>query len=237
MKKYKIGIVGGVNRGSFANLLYTKESYIKTIVENKQTPIILPVTKDKDVIESLIKKLDGLILQGGVNIYPFHYGENPKADKLEFDLERDYSEFAYLETALKYKKPVLGVSRGCQLINVFFGGSLIQNISKEIPDSIYHIGKDYSETRHYINLRDGSKLMEAYKTNRTVVVSSHTQGINTLGKDLVVSAKADDGVVEAIEYTGNSYLVGVQFNIDRMLNEESKLLFSQFIESVGIQNE
>lgn len=79
--------------------------------------------------------------------------------------------------------------------------------------------------------------MEAYKTNRTVVVSSHTQGINTLGKDLVVSAKADDGVVEAIEYTGNSYLVGVQFNIDRMLNEESKLLFSQFIESVGIQNE
>ncbi|QQK08605.1 gamma-glutamyl-gamma-aminobutyrate hydrolase family protein [Miniphocaeibacter halophilus] len=237
MKKYKIGIVGGVNRGSFANLLYAKESYIKTIVENQQIPIILPITKDKNIIESLIKKVDGLIFQGGVNIYPFHYGENPKTEILNFDLDRDYSEFSYLEMALKYKKPVLGVSRGCQLINVFFGGSLIQDISKEIQKSIYHIGRDYSETRHYINLRDGSKLKKAYNTNRTVVVSSHTQAIDVLGKDLVVSAKADDGVVEAIEYKGNSYLMGVQFNIDRMLNEESKLLFNQFIESAGIQNE
>lgn len=237
MKKLVIGVVGGVNRGSFANLLYTKETYLKTITENNQIPVILPITKDKRVVESLMGKVDGIIFQGGLNIYPFHYGENPKTDDLKFDLERDYSEFLYLEMALKYKKPVLGVSRGCQLINTFMGGSLIQDVSKVTGD-IYHIGnKDNIETRHYINLKEGSNLKKAFNIDRTVVISCHNQAVRDLGRDLRISAESDDGLVEAIEYTGDSYLMGVQFNLDRMINEESKLLFSQFIESVGIQNE
>lgn len=237
MKKLVIGIVGGIYRGDFADIIYTKDSYLKTITANEQIPIILPITKDKNIIKSLINKVDGLIFQGGVNIYPFHYGENPKTQELKFDLERDYSEFSYLEIALKNNKPILGVSRGCQLINIYMGGTLYQDILKE-NGSIYHIGnRDNMEIRHYINIEDKSKLKEAYNKNRTIVTSCHNQGIKDLGRDLIISAKSDDGLVEAIEYSKNSYLVGVQFNIDRLINNESKSLFRQFIESAGIQNE
>ncbi|WP_100065496.1 gamma-glutamyl-gamma-aminobutyrate hydrolase family protein [Miniphocaeibacter massiliensis] len=230
MKKLVIGIVGGVYRGSFANILYTKETYIKTITRNGQIPVMLPITKDKKAVEALIKKVDGLIFPGGVNIYPFHYGENPKTEILNFDLERDNSEFLYLEMALNYKKPVLGVSRGCQIINVYMGGSLIQDIKNERQKDIYHIGTSQKlETSHYINLIDDTNIKKAFNVNRAIVTSCHSQSIKDLGKDLRISAKADDGVIEAVEYLGDSYLIGVQFNLDRMENEESSSLFNQFI--------
>ncbi|MDL2310761.1 gamma-glutamyl-gamma-aminobutyrate hydrolase family protein [Peptostreptococcaceae bacterium OttesenSCG-928-C18] len=238
MKKLIIGIVGGVHSGKFADLLYTKETYIKTITKERQVPITLPITKDKSVIDSLIRKVDGIIFTGGVNIYPFHYGENPKTEYLEYDLERDYSEFLYLETALKYKKTVLGISRGCQLINVYMGGSLTQDIKKENLSDIYHMGeKDFLETMHYINIVEGTKIERAFGKSRAIVVSCHNQCIKNLGKDLKISARSDDEIIEAIEYTKDSYLVGVQFNLDRMNSKESQGLFSQFIERAGIYNE
>ncbi|WP_144328972.1 gamma-glutamyl-gamma-aminobutyrate hydrolase family protein [Tepidimonas charontis] len=157
--------------------------------------------------------LDGLILQGGTDISPRAYGEEPLKPEWAGDPVRDAYELELVHEFLEAGKPILGICRGMQLINVAFGGSLFQDIPTLVPDAIAHETPHYDRHRHEVTLTPGGRLQQwnGALPGRQVV-SVHHQAVKRLGRDLVVEATAPDGVIEAIRYQGRGFVFGVQWH-------------------------
>jgi putative glutamine amidotransferase len=151
--------------------------------------------------------LDGLVLQGGEDVSPSTYGEKPLSAHWAGDRLRDVYEIELLHEFVEAGKPVLGICRGAQLINVAFGGTLHQDIPSHRTD-------DYEEHRHEIRIEPGSGLARLYRgVQNPAVTSIHHQSIKALGRGLRVEAWAEpDGVVEAIRGTGKGYVFAVQWH-------------------------
>ncbi|MBH9551489.1 gamma-glutamyl-gamma-aminobutyrate hydrolase family protein [Inhella gelatinilytica] len=159
--------------------------------------------------------LDGLVLQGGADMSPQSYGELPQRPEWEGDPVRDRYELELLEVFLRRGRPVLGICRGCQLINVAFGGTLYQDLSTQRPDAITHYDPaQYDQLHHAIELVPDSRLAALYpEVHSAKVTSLHHQAIARLGGDLQVEAMCpDDGIVEAIRGKGVDTVVGVQWH-------------------------
>lgn len=157
--------------------------------------------------------LDGLILQGGADVSPRAYGEEPLKPQWSGDPVRDAYELELVHEFLEAGKPILGICRGMQLINVAFGGSLYQDIPTLLPEAIAHETPHYDRHRHAVVLEEDSWLQ---RWNGALpgrdVVSVHHQAVKRLGRDLVVEATAPDGVIEAIRHTGRTFVYGVQWH-------------------------
>jgi putative glutamine amidotransferase len=151
--------------------------------------------------------LDGLVLQGGADVSPGTYGEQPRSPEWAGDRLRDVYEIELVHEFIEAGKPVLGICRGAQLINVAFGGSLHQDIPS-------HRSDDYEKHRHAIRFEPGSRLARLYpRIDNPAVSSIHHQSIKALGRGLRVEAWSEpDGMVEAIRAEGKSYVVGVQWH-------------------------
>lgn len=157
--------------------------------------------------------LDGLILQGGTDVSPRAYGEEPLQDSWAGDSVRDAYEIELLNEFMELGKPVLGICRGMQLINVALGGSLFQDIPSQYSQPVIHQGADYDKNVHAITFVEGSQFYRWFGNfNGGNVVSIHHQGINRLGRDLVVEAVAEDGMIEAVSWKGSSFVCGVQWH-------------------------
>lgn len=185
-----------------------------------------------------IKKFDecaGLILTGGVDIYPeiFCDWDTPET-KGTYVPERDGFEMHLLEKALQQKKPILGICRGLQLINVFFRGSLIFDL-EEIRNVNHRKISETEDRLHDINIFDGTLLKEILKEDKVQVNSSHHQSVDRLGEGLITSAKSPDGVIEALEFadkSNKSFMIAVQYHPERFVNYEAipaKNIFQRFI--------
>jgi putative glutamine amidotransferase len=153
------------------------------------------------------RALDGLVLQGGADVSPGTYGESPRSPEWEGDRLRDVYEIELVHEFIEAGKPVLGICRGAQLINVAFGGTLHQDIPSHRTD-------DYEKHRHAIRFEPGSRLARLYPGVENSAVSSiHHQSIKGLGRTLRVEAWSEpDGMVEAIRAEGKSYVFGVQWH-------------------------
>lgn len=151
--------------------------------------------------------LDGLVLQGGADVSPTTYGEEPLSSDWAGDRLRDVYEIELVHEFIEAGKPVLGICRGAQLINVALGGSLHQDIPQHVSDA-------YEKHRHEIRFEPGSGLARLYQgLERATVSSIHHQSIKALGRGLRVEAWSEpDGVVEAIRGTGRSYVFAVQWH-------------------------
>lgn len=150
--------------------------------------------------------LDGLVLQGGADISPLAYGEEPQKPEWAGDPLRDRYEIELVRAFTQAEKPVLGICRGAQLINVALGGSLHQDVPA-------HRSDDYDQHAHEVRLEPGSGLARLYgETGPRRVVSIHHQAIKRLAPGLRVEARADDGVIEAVRGTGASYVCAVQWH-------------------------
>lgn len=166
-------------------------------------------------IADYVDTLDGLVLQGGADVSPLTYGEQPLNSEWKGDRIRDMYEIDLLQEFVSADKPVLGICRGLQLINVAFGGTLYQDISEQHSQSISHYNAAaYDQHFHTITFVAGSGLAALYPQLGSVRVNSiHHQSVRTPGKDLVVEAlSVPDDVVEAIRWRGASYVVGVQWH-------------------------
>jgi|WetSurSiteA1Bulk_404760.scaffolds.fasta_scaffold31204_2 putative glutamine amidotransferase len=176
-----------------------------------------------------LKKFDvctGLILTGGVDIYPELYNDWETAeDKGKFLPERDGFELKILSIAVEKGIPVLGICRGCQLINVFFRGSLIYDL--ETIRKVNHRKLNSKQQRmHEITVSPDSLLMDIVKISIGEVTSSHHQAVDRAGEGLKVSAKAPDGIIEAIEYgefSKKHFLLGIQWHPERFENFDNEL--------------
>jgi len=157
--------------------------------------------------------LDGLVLQGGADVSPLAYGEEPLRQEWSGDPVRDAYELELLHEFMEAGKPVLGICRGMQLINVALGGSLYQDLPTQLPGRVAHEGGDFDRNIHQVHFTEGSQFARWFGgTAGGSVVSIHHQGIKRHGRDLKAEAVAEDDVVEAIRWTGRSFVCGVQWH-------------------------
>jgi putative glutamine amidotransferase len=173
------------------------------------------LTESSHGYEATADDLDGLVLSGGVDIAPGAYGEVARRPAWEGDPRRDAYELALFRAMLARDKPVLGICRGHQLINVALGGSLHQDVVEERPGALVHRDAvQYDRNQHDIVLQPEGALARLYPgVARARVNTVHHQAVNRLGEGLVVDAlSAEDGVVEAISLPGRSFIRGIQWH-------------------------
>jgi putative glutamine amidotransferase len=192
-------------RGVFTKMLHYVEDGIAQWLQSRGALLfVLPLSSRA---ADYAQALDGLVLQGGADISPLAYGEEPLKPEWAGDPLRDRYEIELVRAFADARKPVLGICRGAQLINVALGGSLHQDIPA-------HRSDEYDLHAHEVRLEPGSGLARLYgETGPRRVVSIHHQAISRLGRGLRVEAHSDpDGVVEAIRGEGPNYVCGVQWH-------------------------
>lgn len=201
-------------------------NYPNAVMRTGHIPVLLPQTDDMSLIREMLEKVDVLLLSGGgADVDPVRYGAEKSPYVTEISQERDAFEFRLLEVAAEMRKPVFGICRGIQVINVFFGGTLYQDLPTEYSDqSICHQRPDKEwEPVHDIKILAGSKLSAFLGgMTETQVNSTHHQACKEVAPGFIVSATAPDGVVEAVE-SETLPIVAVQFHPERLLDLQSKL--------------
>ncbi|MGZ3697414.1 MAG: gamma-glutamyl-gamma-aminobutyrate hydrolase family protein [Bdellovibrionota bacterium] len=181
-------------------------------------------------IRDYVQDLDGLVLQGGSDVSPKSYGEQPLKAEWGGDFVRDQYEIALAQEFMTQKKPVLGVCRGLQLLNVAFGGTLVQDIGTQLETAVTHRNWDvYDQNFHSVVFTPGSIFNRLYPNRPFGKVNSiHHQAIKDLGKDLAVEARSEkDSMIEAIRWKGPSYVVAVQWHPEFHDPHDSSLLDSK----------
>lgn len=176
-----------------------------------------PPEKGPVSLKDLVADFDGLVLQGGSDVSPKHYGETPMKPEWAGDYHRDLYEIELVKLFQEMKKPVLGVCRGAQLINVAFGGSLYQDIATQVPGSLDHRNWEiYDRNFHDVIFEPGSELSKLYPGKQRAKINTiHHQALKTIGKGLIVEAKATDGIVEAVR-NADSSVFAVQWHPEFM---------------------
>lgn len=200
-------------------------------------PWMIPLLDDDlPTLREIYERLDGILIPGGVDMDPATFGEtrHPKLGAL--DPARDRVELQLTRWAIEDKKPVLGLCRGIQVINVSLGGTLYQDIEAQVPAAIKHdyfptAGFERDHLAHEVELAPGTRIRKALERGRIQVNSMHHQAIKDLAPALVASAVAPDGLVEAVEHDSDHFLVGVQWHpeVFEMSDPHTRHLFAEFI--------
>lgn len=224
-----IGILTEVDLDKNTRVLFP---YVKAIERSGGVPIVLPYAEGEGTRESFIAMCDGFLFAGGSDINPERYGDEVRNIFGELMLHRDEMDFDMFTRAFEAKKPILAICRGAQLANAALGGKLYQDIPTEIPSDIQHRQVEAKNAHsHYANLAEGTPLRSLMGRERIRINSFHHQALKTLGKGLLPMATADDGLVEAIYYDGEQYLVGYQWHPERLYDSDDyhRLIFDDFI--------
>lgn len=203
-------------------LQYIEQSLAHWIMEHGAVAFMVPAVAHDSKhaarhlkVEHVVQELDALVLQGGADVAPQTYGQMPIDPRWQGDVVRDRYELALLRMFVAQKKPVLGVCRGAQLLNVAFGGTLYQDIATQCPAAHAHVETDlYDQHEHDVTFLQGSALTRLYpNASQLRVTSIHHQAVAEIGKGVVVEAVSTlDGMVEAIRWNGDSYARGVQWH-------------------------
>jgi len=202
-------------------LQYLEESVAHWVMSRDVMVFMIPTVGHQGMLHpsnirlrDYAKHLDGLLLQGGADVSPQTYAASDMRAEWPGDRVRDMYELELLYEFIESGKPVLGVCRGCQLINVAFGGTLYQDIATEVPTAGIHVNEFYDQHRHSVRFPDGSSLASMFPGRREAVVNSiHHQAVKTLGRDLNVEAVSSaDGLIEAVRYRRAPFVVGVQWH-------------------------
>ena len=173
-----------------------------------------PLRRSEVCVRDIAELLDGVVLQGGADLDPRLYGEEPIHTQGPFDAIRDRFELDLIDAFTSLGKPVLGICRGMQLINVALGGSLHQDLCANGATAFRHVDADaYDRHVHEVQIDAGSHLAQWYGFSGAAKVTSiHHQGVARLGHGLILEAHSHDGVIEAFRHEGDAFLYGVQWH-------------------------
>lgn len=203
-------------------LQYLEESIAQWVMSRDVLVFMIPTVNTNGLLHpsnirlrDYAKHLDGLVLQGGADVSPQTYSQSATRPEWSGDRARDVYELELLHEFIEAGKPVLGICRGCQLINVAFGGTLYQDIASDVPTAIDHVSDDlYDRNYHVIHFPAGSALGALFPAKTDALVNSiHHQAVRDLGRDLVVEAfSGPDNIVEAVRYRKARFVMGLQWH-------------------------
>lgn len=218
---------------------YTFDEYSRAILHSGGAPVLLPIAQDRSTLETILKRLDGLVLSGGPDINPRYYKEQPLKGLGEIDDELDQMELAVARAAYGLDLPILAVCRGIQTLNVCMGGNLYQDITIQVEGGINHSPKAAkSVTTHTVTITAGTRLADIFRKKIIWVNGKHHQAVKDPAPGFVVSATAADGVVEAVEDLSKPFVVGVQWHPEGMWKNDlnAKRLFKIFVEAAATKS-
>jgi len=222
-----IGIFPSVDKTKNSTAIY---HYVCSIEKAGGTPIVLPYCETESVLDNFVRLCDGFCFAGGSDINPARYGEEKKETCGDIIEPRDDFDFRAFNKILKTDKPILGICRGAQLINVALGGTLYQDIPSEIHTTINHRQTEADDFRsHEVEILSGTPLAELLCENHIPVNSFHHQAAKKLGDGLVPMARAEDGIIEASYLPSHRYLRAIQWHPERLYDEFSGMIFKDFV--------
>ena len=215
-----------------------KEAYVQALLKMGALPVILPIGLPLTSLDELLVKFDGVLFSGGADIDPQRFNGEEHRRVYGVDVARDEFEIRFLDKLIEAQKPLLTICRGTQVLNVTLGGSLYTDIYDQMPNALKHdyfpgFSRDY--IAHSVQFVGDSRLREILGGDEISTNSLHHQGIKDIGKGLTVTARAADGLVEAIEVDGHPFAIGVQWHPEWMQADARMMrLFGAFVEACCI---
>lgn len=208
--------------------------YEDAIVAAGGIAVLVPSANNSACIEELLGTLDGILIPGGADVDPFFYGEEPVRGLGLIKASNDAYEINLIRTARAMHKPILSVCRGMQILNVAFGGTLYQDLPTQRPECLSHwqAPVDRTEVYHSVDIAEGSYLFEAYGEKTVRANSFHHQAVKDVAPGFTVSARARDGIIEAIEVK-EERILGVQWHPEALhiSHPEHLRYFKHFVEA------
>ena len=210
----------GISCGRYAgnNADYLSKNYTAAVERAGGIPVIMPTVSSDETAKALAAEMDAFIFSGGPDLDPVHYGETIWNETVEIDPVRDTSDLLLMRAAIASGKPVMGICRGEQLLNVVLGGSLVQDIPSQVEGAEVHSGG----ARHRIGVEKGSVLHDIFGRDSLTVNSTHHQAVKRPAPDVRVTARASDGVVEAYEW--GDQVVAYQFHPEALARDDGSWL-------------
>jgi len=215
----RIGVPYRTKKEEVTGIAAKLEKYLAAVRQAGAEAIPISLQLSAKQLRDVADTLDGIVLSGSpadIDSALFRAARQPQC--AEPDPDRERTDFALLEHAFAEQKPVLAICYGIQSLNVHLGGSLIQDIPAAIGSGVEHDHKDGApEPLHPVRIEPGTQLAQLAGSTEAIVNSSHHQSVNEPGRSLRIVARTSDGVVEALEWTGDSnWVIGVQWHPERM---------------------
>jgi putative glutamine amidotransferase len=230
-----IGIPGRHDQSSHGSpVLAQSRTYVEAVAIAGGAPVLIPLNLDEGALRAIYERLDGLLLAGGVDVHPRHYGEAVHEKCGEIDEARDAVELTLTRWALVEGLPFLAICRGIQVLNVAAGGTLYQDIASQVPGSLKHdYWPDYPRNLlpHQVTVHNDSHLAAILGGTRVAVNSLHHQAVKDLAPRFRIVARADDGLIEAIEGHDHPFALGVQWHPEELVEDAppTRRLFEEFV--------
>lgn len=212
--------------------LWMRPGYLDVLYACGAIPLVLPFDTDKVDVEQMLSICDGLLLTGGVDVNPSLYGEEPIPECGEIQDIRDRLEYRLMDQALEANMPVLGICRGSQILNVYLGGSLYQDLGTQLKASFNHtMCPPYETPCHRVTLEPGKPLRQLLGIDEIPVNSIHHQAIKRLAQSLEVMARSNDGVIEAVWMPGKRFVWGTQWHPEWIwrIDERQRSIVQRFV--------
>jgi putative glutamine amidotransferase len=216
------------------------QRYSRVVAAAGGLPVMIPLLEDEDTLRALYDRMDGVLIPGGVDLDPTTYGETPLPTCGRIDPARDRVELCFARWAIAEGKPLFGLCRGLQILNVALGGTLYQDIAAQRSDAIKHdyfptAGYSRDHLAHPVTVTSGSRLDALVGTAPLRVNSMHHQAVKDLAPGLAPTAIAPDGLIEAVESSDQQFLLGVQWHPESLTEREPRMhrLVAGFVEAAS----
>ena len=231
-----IGLISGLSNDGHAQTV--GRSYTRSLINAGGVPVLLPTDLPEDMIEAALSQMDGILLTGGSDVDPACYGQEKHEKTYGVLPIRDQLEFRAARFCVDRHIPLLGICRGIQSLTVALGGSLIQDLPSHNPSGLDHhaSSKDANlKEAHQVDVRPGTRLAGIVGPGMLGVNTYHHQAADRVPPCMVVSARATDGVIEAVEIPGDTFILGVQWHPEAMADyqEQARAIFRAFVESAS----
>lgn len=234
-----IGVSGSMDREETRQFILW--DYMQCLCDAGAVPLLLSPAMTSSELKACVDKLDGLMLAGGNDIDPDCFGQQPIPELGEVNPARDRLELALIQAFYEAGKPIFGICRGIQMMNVALGGTVYQDLGVQYPADTGNAPMAHQQTSlprypsHRVDIAESSLLHRIVGASQLRVNSTHHQAVWKVAPSLAVCARATDGVVEAVEDASRPFVLGVQWHPERMTgtDEAARRLFEAFVQAAS----